>query len=87
MNNLSRLALAATFLGFTGAATAASMETVLYSFKGSQHRDGMSPQSDLIADAVGNLYGTTQTGGKRGGSGPGTIFEARPEIPTSGLKR
>jgi hypothetical protein len=40
MSNLSRLALAAAFLGFTVAAAAAPAETVLYSFKGSQHRDG-----------------------------------------------
>jgi uncharacterized repeat protein (TIGR03803 family) len=78
MNHLSRLALGAAFLGFTGAAMAAPTETVLYSFKGSQHRDGSSPQSDLIADANGNLYGTTQTGGKRGGTGAGTVFELTP---------
>ena len=78
MNNLSRLALGAAFLGFTGAASAAPAETVLYSFKGSQHRDGSSPQSDLIADANGNLYGTTLAGGKRGGSGAGTVFQLTP---------
>jgi uncharacterized repeat protein (TIGR03803 family) len=78
MNNLSRLALGAAFLGFTGAASAAPAETVLYSFNGSQHRDGNAPQSDLIADAAGNLYGTTQYGGKRGGSGAGTVFQLTP---------
>jgi uncharacterized repeat protein (TIGR03803 family) len=78
MNNLSRLALGAAFLGFTGAVAAAPAETVLYNFRGSQHRDGASPQSDLIADANGNLYGTTLTGGKRGGSGAGTVFQLTP---------
>ncbi|HWE06454.1 MAG TPA: choice-of-anchor tandem repeat GloVer-containing protein, partial [Rhizomicrobium sp.] len=78
MNNLSRLALVAAFLGVTGTAAAASTEVVLHSFKGSQHRDGSMPQSDLIADAAGNLYGTTQKGGKRGGSGSGTVFELSP---------
>jgi uncharacterized repeat protein (TIGR03803 family) len=36
-------------------------ETVLYSFKGGQ--DGSSPISSLVADAAGNLYGTTSDGG------------------------
>lgn len=78
MNNLSRVALAATFLGFAGAAAANPVEVVLHNFRGSQHRDGSSPQSDLIADANGNLFGTTQHGGKRGGSGAGTVFELTP---------
>jgi uncharacterized repeat protein (TIGR03803 family) len=78
MKNLSRLALAATFLGFTGAASAAPVEVVVHNFRGSQHRDGASPQSDLIADANGNLYGTTLAGGNRGGSGAGTVFQLTP---------
>lgn len=36
-------------------------ESVLYSFKGG--RDGASPISALVADAAGNLYGTTSDGG------------------------
>jgi uncharacterized repeat protein (TIGR03803 family) len=35
-------------------------EAVLYSFTGSES-DGAYPQSSLIADASGNLYGTTET--------------------------
>lgn len=35
--------------------------TVLYSFHGQS--DGQSPQSDLILDSAGNLYGTTFSGG------------------------
>ena len=34
--------------------------------------DGVQPESGLIADAKGNLYGTTYAGGKHGG---GTVFE------------
>ncbi len=41
-------------------------ETVLYSFNA--RRDGMHPQAPLIADAAGNLYGTTVEGGLGGGA-------------------
>jgi uncharacterized repeat protein (TIGR03803 family) len=54
-------------------------ERVLYSFRGSS--DGFFPSGNLVIDAVGNLYGTTQDGG----TGPcspdyiedycGTVFE------------
>ena len=43
---------------------------VLYSFKG--YPDGQSPQSGLILDKEGNLYGTTVLGGKQN---CGTVFE------------
>jgi uncharacterized repeat protein (TIGR03803 family) len=43
--------------------------TTLFAFNGS---NGNSPQSTLIADAAGNLYGTTKTGGA---PGDGTVFE------------
>src|SRR6202521_1376570 len=48
----------------------ASSETLLYSFNTSG--DGYYPYSALVADAKGNLYGTTQSGGT---SGYGTVFE------------
>jgi uncharacterized repeat protein (TIGR03803 family) len=48
-------------------------ETVLYSFAGPN--DGQNPLSGLIADATGNLYGTTD----RGGTGTyGTVFKLTP---------
>jgi uncharacterized repeat protein (TIGR03803 family) len=47
-------------------------ETVLHDFGSS--RDGVSPQGNLIFDAVGNLYGTTY----EGGGGWGTVFEITP---------
>jgi uncharacterized repeat protein (TIGR03803 family) len=37
--------------------------------------DGAIPRCDLIADANGNLYGTTQSGGA---NGQGTVFELSP---------
>jgi uncharacterized repeat protein (TIGR03803 family) len=45
-------------------------QTVLYSFKGGN--DGADPNAAVIADASGNLYGTTYGGGT---SGLGTVFE------------
>jgi len=53
-------------------------ETVLYAFRAGS--DGWAPESDLIADASGNLYGTTTSGG--GGDcdfGCGTVFKVAPD--------
>ena len=47
----------------------------IYSFPSGSH-DGEMPNSSLIFDQAGNLYGTTSEGG--GGSGDGTIFELSP---------
>jgi len=61
---------------------------VLYSFTGGS--DGGRPAADLIADAAGNLYGTTASGGA-GTSCPGgcgTVFElAAPPSFTGGQSR
>jgi uncharacterized repeat protein (TIGR03803 family) len=52
---------------------------VLYSFSGS---DGGNPDGALIADAAGNLYGTTQEGGAPASCntpyGCGTVFQLTP---------
>ncbi len=60
-------------------------ETVLYSFcpRGQPHcTDGAGPQSGLIMDKSGNLYGTTTAGGIYPGGtlsfGGGTVFELIP---------
>jgi uncharacterized repeat protein (TIGR03803 family) len=53
--------------------TPAGTETVVYSFTGSF--DGSGPRGGLIADASGNLYGTTYQGGKYGF---GTVFKVTP---------
>ena len=50
--------------------TYASTPIVLVSFNGT---DGSNPQASLLADAAGNLFGTTQAGG----SGYGTVFEIK----------
>ena len=53
-------------------------ESVLHSFKGGTS-DGSSPQTGLIFDQAGNLYGSTQTGGKtKGVNGAGIIFQLAP---------
>jgi len=52
----------------------ADTPTTLVSFNG---RDGLGPHAGLIADANGNLFGTTAVGGvvNGGGSNAGTVFE------------
>jgi uncharacterized repeat protein (TIGR03803 family) len=53
----------------------ANNETTLYSFSAGQ--DGGLPFSGLVRDAAGNLYGTTNIGGRIGGpcsEGCGTVF-------------
>ena len=55
-------------------ATPASKEKVIYSFAGGT--DGANPFSNLVADATGNLYGTTYFGGSPNCvGGCGTVFE------------
>jgi uncharacterized repeat protein (TIGR03803 family) len=71
--------------GVNGAGTvykvdSSGVETVLYSFTGES--DGDMPSSVLLADANGNLYGTTTSGGNlncEGGSGCGVVFEVSPQ--------
>lgn len=52
--------------------------TILYSFcpQGPPCADGDGPQTGVIRDANGNLYGTTLTGGSR--FNEGTVFELSP---------
>jgi uncharacterized repeat protein (TIGR03803 family) len=59
----------------------AGQETVLHAFTGGA--DGNSPNSGLVADSSGNLYGTTPWGGKGGfsnvfASGGGVVFKVAP---------
>jgi uncharacterized repeat protein (TIGR03803 family) len=53
-----------------------SKETVLYCFAGVQG-DGRNPSAGLVRDSVGNLYGTTYSGGTQG-EGFGTVFKIDP---------
>jgi|HubBroStandDraft_6_1064221.scaffolds.fasta_scaffold110811_3 uncharacterized repeat protein (TIGR03803 family) len=54
-------------------------EHLLYSFKGLPS-DGQNPTANLVADAQGNLFGTTELGGSGGpgSSGAGTVFKFVP---------
>jgi uncharacterized repeat protein (TIGR03803 family) len=52
-------------------------ETVLHSFL-PDSTDGQNPNSSLVLDAHGNLYGTTIVGGDNGAAPGGTVFEIRP---------
>ena len=49
---------------------------VLYKFTGNS--DGGSPQTGLIVDAKGNLYGTAVNGGLGSGCSCGVVFEITP---------
>ncbi len=51
-------------------------EHVLYSFAGGDH--GANPLGGLVFDVVGNLYGTTESGGLGSGYGNGVIYELSP---------
>jgi uncharacterized repeat protein (TIGR03803 family) len=56
-------------------------ESVLYEFVG-QHGDGAIPESGVILDQAGNLYGTASVGGNHGEicgtGGCGTVYELSP---------
>jgi len=60
--------------------SASGTETVLYSFTGGN--DGGNPDGQLIEDTAGNLYSTTQYGGKFANcpvTGCGTVFRLAPD--------
>lgn len=77
---VARLALTlALLLIFAPGAGRAQDFQVLYTFQGGS--DGAWPYAGLIADAAGNLYGTTSYGGSLtacGGTGCGTVFKLDP---------
>lgn len=62
-------------LGTVFRLTPDGQETVLYRFNGSAQNDGQNPNSTLVWDEFGNLYGTTTEGGA---NGYGTVFRLGP---------
>jgi len=64
------LVLACVRLALPPNVAATSSAKIIYSFAGGA--DGAFPESDLIMDSAGNLYGTTNGGGA---GGCGTVFE------------
>jgi uncharacterized repeat protein (TIGR03803 family) len=70
MRNKALVMFAMTLILATTAS--ASSESILYNFNAFTG-DGYYPYSGLVADAKGNLYGTTQSGG----NGYGTVFELK----------
>lgn len=71
---MMRVFLVVTSLFCLGSFARAQHETVIYSF-GANAGDGIDPEGGLIADSLGNLYGTTFEGGQ---NGYGTVFELSP---------
>jgi hypothetical protein len=51
-------------------------KSILYSF--ANIKDGRNPNSTLLIDGAGNLYGTTVGGGANGTASYGTVFELSP---------
>ena len=51
-------------------------ENILYSFTGGS--DGAGPQTGVVFDSKGNLYGTTYSGGSGCGIGCGVVFQLSP---------
>ena len=60
----------------------ATTEKLVYSFNGQP--DGLNPNAGLVADAVGNLYGTTSFGGTNSACNCGTVFELSPPATVGG---
>ncbi len=72
-------AIVAILILCSGVVPAQTQEKVLWSFGGNSS-DGIYPVAPLIADAVGNLYGTTPFGGNPSPAlAGGTVFELSPQ--------
>src|ERR1700683_3736064 len=61
-------------------AAAAQTENILHRFNPTT-ADGLNPQSGLVADKSGNLYGTTYQGGT---ANWGTVYQLKPPATAGG---
>jgi len=52
--------------------------SVIHSFTDAP--DGFNPQGEVIFDASGNVYGTTQAGGNNGTYGDGVVYQLNPGV-------
>jgi uncharacterized repeat protein (TIGR03803 family) len=88
MISKASLLAALVLITLLGCYTSAQTETVLYTFTGANNRDGDNPTGNLVADAAGNLYGTTLNGGRVTevcpSIGCGTVFELSPRSKLGG---
>jgi len=75
------LSLAIAVLILAGSAFATT-EKVVYGFLGQP--DGVNPNAGLVADAAGNLYGTTSFGGTDSACSCGAVFELSPPATAGG---
>lgn len=59
-------------------------ETILHNFcpRGPKSKcpDGVGPESGVVFDESGNLYGTTESGGRTASLGGGTVYELSPDF-------
>ena len=80
---ISQILIFAAVLAFPGTAIASGpVEQVLYSFAGGT--DGNNPDGGLVADSLGNLYGTTTWGGPDSITPYGTVYELTPPAVAGG---
>jgi len=73
---LAQIAIVAATLAVAICAHAAVKETLLYKFSNTSATSPAFPQSNLVMDKAGNMYGTTYDGGTHK---LGTVFELSPE--------
>ncbi len=66
-----------TVFELTPNASGGYSERILHSFQGPLI-DGQQPMAPLVFDALGNLYGTTLSGGQRVTAASGTVFRLSP---------
>jgi hypothetical protein len=80
---LTRSITFVALLSLASASSFAQSESVLYAFQGGS--DASRPQSSLVADGAGNLYGTTVLGGSGCSNNVcGAVFRLSPPTTTGG---